>query len=179
MLQRSRCTKGSVRASWSARCTHQCNSSWQLCSTNACWNKGGNLWDIREGAKEFKHLPLPLLTALKQIFSESETTESRCFVLPRCWELFALFPKAAEETLIQVGRFLVWMEPVHPYKMRARPGGDQCQGYFTLWMKDHHHYDEGLEVHLAVQSTYTDLTLDVAFSALVWASFPVVIFTVL
>lgn len=114
MLQRSRCTKGSVRASWSARCTHQCNSSWQLCSTNACWNKGGNLWDIREGAKEFTHLPLPLLTALKQIFSESETTESRCFVLPRCWELFALFPRQLKKLLYRLEDFLFeWSLFIH------------------------------------------------------------------
>lgn len=105
MLQRSRCTKGAVRASWSARCAHLCNSSWQLYTANACWNKGGNLWDIREGAKEFTHLPLPLLTALNQIFQKARPREERCFVLPRCCELFTLFSRQLKRLLSRLEDF--------------------------------------------------------------------------
>lgn len=110
------------------------NSSWQLCTANAAGVNKVISGTLKQRAKEFMNIPLPLLTVHRQMFQKAKTSKNRSFVPPQGCQLFAVPPflKAAEGTSTPAGRFTVWMEPIHPSRTRVHPEGDQCQEYFTV-----------------------------------------------
>lgn len=125
----SRCTERTVRAPWSLcpKCNVAAADSSAL-QTPAEINEVISE-TLKQRAKEFMNLPLPLLTVHRQIFFRKVLCTSSVL-----WAICKLSPffKAAERMNAQVGRFTVWMESIHPSKVGVHPERYFCQEYFTF-----------------------------------------------